>query len=584
MDKDIQKFFLNPTHATHRKYEAMRALCVENIRAKEVAGRLGYSLYTINAMKRDFINALKNNRIDSSHFFVTRLPGRNPDEDKASLRDRIVELRKQNYSILDIKSVLHTEGEKVSHDYIDRLLVAEGFARLPKRTQIERKRTSSSIIKAPRSQAIDWDADSGQVFHSERGIGILPFLPLLAKLGVDKWIEFASYPETAELDRVQSILSFIALKLSGHVRYSQDDLWAMDRGFGLFGGLNVLPKDSALSSYSYRTDRRMNHRFLQAMFDKLKKTGLLSGQVNMDFTAIPHWGDASVLENNWSGKYGKRIKSVLAALCQDPDTGIFCYSDAEIRHRNQPDCVLEFVDFWKQGGKNPSCLIFDSKFTTYQNLEKLDKEKIKFITLRRRGKRLLSDLEKIPQEEWKKVTVEGPSRKHGRLLIHESEIVLPQTEHSLRQIIVSGNGHEKEAFIITNDRDRPASQIIRQYGKRWNVEKGISEQIGFFHLNSQSSSIVVKVDFDLTMTIAAHNFYRIIAQGLVGFERETSCSLNGKFFNNGGQFKIQNDSIIIEMKKKRHLPLLMEALLKYQKVRIPWLDNRKLIFKLWTTS
>ena len=269
-------------------------------------------------------------QIDSSHFFITRLHGRNPDENKANLKGKIIGLRKQNYSILDIKSVLHTEGNMVSHDYIDRVLVAEGFARLPKRTQIERKRSSSKIIKAPRSQTIDWEIDNDQVFHSERGIGVLPFLPLLARLGVDKWIEFASYPETSELNRVQSVLSFIALKLSGHDIFSQDDLWAMDRGFGLFGGLNVLPKDSALSSYSYRTDRQMNRRFLMAMFHKLKKLGLLSGQVNMDFTAIPHWGDASVLEDNWSGKYGKRIKSVLAALCQDPDTGIFCYSYSDI--------------------------------------------------------------------------------------------------------------------------------------------------------------------------------------------------------------------------------------------------------------
>ena len=180
--------------------------------------------------------------------------------------------------------------------------------------------------------------------------------------------------------------------------------------------------------------------------------------------------------------------------------------------------------------------------------------------------------------------MEGPSRKHKRLKVHESEILLDKTSRYFRQIIVSGNGHEKEAFIITNDRDRTAAQIIRQYGKRWNVEKGISEQIEFFHLNSLSSSIVVKVDFDLTMTVAAHNFYRIMAQELIGFENETSGSLNSKFFNNGGQFKIEKDSIIIEMKKKRHIQILMEAISGYKNVKIPWLENRKLKFRLWTTS
>ncbi|GBE35554.1 hypothetical protein BMS3Bbin06_02095 [bacterium BMS3Bbin06] len=86
------------------------------------------------------------------------------------------------------------------------------------------------------------------------------------------------------------------------------------------------------------------------------------------------------------------------------------------------------------------------------------------------------------------------------------------------------------------------------------------------------------------MTIAAHNFYRIMARELTGFENETSASLNSKFFNNGGRFKIQDDSIIVEMKKKRHLQILMESLQKYRNVKIPWLKNRKLFFKLWATS
>lgn len=562
----------------------MRALCVEQIQAKDVAERFGYSLFSVNAMKRDFVNAIKSRKIDSEHFFVTRSAGRSPDSNKAKLKDRIIQLRKQNYSILDIKCVLHTENKIVSHDYINRVLESEGFARLPKRTQIERKLQSCRIIKAPRSCSIDWDIDKGQTFHSERGIGILPFLPVLARLGVEQWIESAGYPETSELSRQQNVLSFIALKLAGHNRYSQDDLWAMDRGFGLFSNLNVLPKDGTLSTYSYRTNRQMNRRFLQAMFQKLKQLGLLTGQINLDFTAIPHWGDASVLESNWSGKYGKRLKSVLSLLCQDADSGIFCYSDAEVKRRKETECVLEFVDFWKEKGKKPSCLIFDSKFTTYENLEKLNKDKIKFITLRRRGKNILSELQDIPDEQWQQVKVEGPSRKHMKLKIHESEIILDKTTCCLRQIIVSGNGHEKEAFIITNDRDRTAAQIVRQYGKRWNVEKGISEQIEFFHLNSLSSSIVVKVDFDLTMTIAAHNFYRIMALELTGFEKETSASLNSKFFSNGGQLKIEDDAVVVEMKKKRYLQILMEILQKYKNVKIPWLGNRKLLYRLWTTS
>lgn len=577
---------MKPVHITHKRYEAMRALCLDRLKSKEVAKRFGYSLSTINAMKRDFIKAINKGEVESSYFFITHTPGKHKDAHKAKVKEIIINLRKQNYSILDIKGVLHTEDSRyrVSHDYIHRLLAQEGFVRLPRRTQIERRRVSAKVIKAPKSCPIDWREDNGKTFYSERGIGILPFLPLLSWLNVDQWIESAGYPETSELNRVQSVLSFIALKLSGHNRYSQDDLWAMDRGFGLFAKLNVLPKNGTLSSYSYRTTRRMNRRFLTAMFHRLKGLGLLNGVVNMDFTTIPHWGKTSVLENNWSGKRGKALKSVLAAICQDPDTGIFCYSDTEIKHRKQPECVLQFVDFWKQGGESPACLIFDSKFTTYQNLERLDRDHVKFITIRRRSKGLLSNIKGLSQKDWEPIWIEGLGRKYEKVKVNESEIILPKTDCILRQIIVSDHGREKETFIITNDRERSPSQIIRQYARRWNVEKGISEQIEFFHLNSLSSSIVVKVDFDLAMTIAAHNFYRIMAQNLSGFEKESSSSLNSKFFTNGGQFTIDKDIITIEMKKKRHLPILMDALSAYQETTIPWLNNRKLIFKLWTTS
>jgi len=327
----------------------------------------------------------------------------------------------------------------------------------------------------------------------------------------------------------------------------------------------------------------MNRKFLTEMFHRFNSSGQFSGIVNMDLTAIPHWGDASVLENNLSGKRGKALKSVLALLTQDPDSGIFCYSDAEVKEKQRAECVLQFVDFWRQSGESPSCLIFDSKFTTYQHLERLDRDNIKFITLRRRGKRLINEYEKIPRERKERIQIEGPGRKYKRVEVYESEIVLPKPECSLRQIVLSDHGREKPSFMITNDRERSAAAIVRQYGRRWNIEKGISEQIEFFHLNSFSSSIVVKVDFDLTMTIAAHNFYRIMAQYLKGFERETSSSLSSKFFNNGGQFTIDNDKIIIHMKKKRHLPILMEALESFKEPKIPWLDGRKLVFKLWTT-
>ena len=81
---------------------------------------------------------------------------------------------------------------------------------------------------------------------------------------------------------------------------------------------------------------------------------------------------------------------MLAFLAQDADTRVFCYANGELRKDQQNDEILRFVEFWKQRtGRLPEELIFDSKLTTYANLNKLNRMGIQFITLRRRSQKLL---------------------------------------------------------------------------------------------------------------------------------------------------------------------------------------------------
>ena len=86
----------------------------------------------------------------------------------------------------------------------------------------------------------------------------------------------------------------------------------MDRGLGLFAGLNVLPKTSWYSSYSHRITRKNNLFFLKTMHQLWKEKEMLSDTVNLDFTTIPYWGDDAHLENNWSGKKHCSLSSISA--------------------------------------------------------------------------------------------------------------------------------------------------------------------------------------------------------------------------------------------------------------------------------
>ena len=280
------------------------------------------------------------------------------------------------------------------------------------------------------------------------------------------------------------------------------------------------------------------------------------------------------MENNWSGTRHQALSSILAVIAEDPDSGIITYGDMNVRHDGEADVVFEFLDFYREsGGNDLKYLVFDSKFTTYQNLKKLDENDVKFITIRRRGKNIVEELEAMPKSTWKTVRVPCASGKKRQLNVTDKEIFIKDYGKKMRQIAITGHGKIKPALIITNDFDMKVEEIIRKYAKRWLVEKTISEQTHFFHLNRVSSSMVIKVDFDLTMTILAHNLYRLLAENLTGYSHHTAVKLYEKFVHNDGKVQVDHNKITVIAKKKRHHPALLTVMNQYQGLKVSWLDN-----------
>jgi len=96
------------------------------------------------------------------------------------------------------------------------------------------------------------------------------------------------------------------------------------------------------------------------------------------------------------------------------------YSMAKIfknKHDNKNDVILEFMDFYREGtGNNVSYLVFDSKFTTLENLGRINRQGIKFITIQRRCKNL--------NEKAEQIHFFHLNRKHSLPLLREAIPVL----------------------------------------------------------------------------------------------------------------------------------------------------------------
>ena len=146
----------------------------------------------------------------------------------------------------------------------------------------------------------------------------------------------------------------------------------------------------------------------------------------------------------------------------------------------------------------------------------------------------------------------------------------------IRQLIVRGNGHEKPAFLISNDFEAAAESLVGNYARRWRVETGIAEAVKFFHLNALSSPILVKVHFDVVLTMIADTLYYLLAQRLRSFEECNAPQIFRHFIRGKGQVTVTAEEIHVRYPKRAHNPLLRAVPWSKLPERVSWLGNRRL--------
>jgi transposase len=565
-------YFTNPTHDWQRRYEALRASFVERLPAKIVADRFGYTTAYVHLLRHQFIHK----KIDFSEPVPEGKVARR--RVNAELREKIRLWRKRRLSAGEIAQLLSEEGIEISVRTVERVLAEEGFPKLPRRSRLKIGLTVKGAEVPARSEAITMEQVEEKHFDCEAA-GAFLFAPFIEKLGITKIVKTAGLPGTKTIPATSYFLSFLVLKLIGTERYAHMGEHAFDPGLGLFAGLNVLPKCTAMSTYSYSLDEVHLLRLQKAFVKQAHKLGLYDKNIiNLDFHTVPHYGDESVLEKHWAGARGKRMKGALTLFAQDAMSKLILYTAADIQKDESDDQVLNFLSFWKriQRGTKPT-FVFDSKFTTYAKLSELNNQGIKFITLRRRGKKLLDQLNNLGP--WKRINIPHAKRKYPNPWVYESFITLRDYEGDLRQVVVKGNGHERPAFLISNDFDTPLELLVGNYARRWRVENIIAEAVKFFHLNALSSPILIKVHFDVLMTMAADTIYNMLAQKLRGFEQCDAPKIYRHFIKGKANINVKGDKLTVTFPRKAHNPILRAVPWHRLPMSLSWLNSVNLDLK-----
>lgn len=567
-----EKFFLAPQFPLQRQYEALRAVVVDEELSIDVARRFGYSPGAFRVLCHQF----RHDASKRASFF--RQPQRGPHA--APARDRVrllaVALRKRNLSVYDIQRELAEAGHTISINTLTVLLREEGFARLPQRADDDRPVTVKPEIAAV--------ADIRRLDLSPRAFrtplaGLFLFVPLLQRIDLSAVVTQAHLPSSQMVPAEQAVRTLLALKLIGTERKSHVMDLVMDQAFAVFAGLNVVPQRSYLASYSSRIDHKTNLRIMEAWQAQVEAAGLARGSsFDLDFHSVPANSSEEPLEKHYISNRSRSQKGILVFLARDAEQRVLRYANAGVIKSEQADEILRFVEFWKkQTGHVPAELVFDSQLTTHAKLSEVNREGIRFITLRRRSRKMLREIYSQPDSAWRRISLPALTRIYRNPKVLDQRVTLPGYDGELRQMTVMELGHEEPTVLLTNHFKLGPVELVTRYAQRMLIENGISEAIQFFHIDALSSMVGMKVDFDMQLTLMASSLYRLMAQRI---GRQYSHAQAKRIFRNlldlSGKVEIGPKTVIVTLDKRAHNPYLVASGLTNRPTPMPWFGNKSL--------
>jgi len=561
-----RRFFLEPATPRQRQYEALRAYFVEESSSEDAARQFGYSPGAFRVLCHQFRrNALP-------EFFASAKTGPQTQPKKSRARARLIELRKRNYSVYEISTTLREEGIDLSATAVREVLSEEGFAPLPRRLDEERMPhlgPTTEPIADVRAFVL-----ATTRFTTNVG-GLFLFVPDLIRLGMDKLAEQAKLPGSRMIPATHALRASLVLKLWAIERKSHIMALVADPGLALFCGLNAMPKKSFLSEYSSRITHQKVLQLLGTWHQQLSGERLFPGEsFNLDFHSVPYFGAHPGVERHYVSRRSRRQPSVLSFLAQDADGQVFCYSNADIRKGEEAEEIFRFINFWTlHHGAPPRHLVFDSKLTTYDRLERLDQDGIIFITLRRRSPTLLQEVAALAPSAWRRVTLDIPSRKYQTPRVFEQKVRL--IKRTFRQLFIQDLGHEEPTILLTNS---PAThkQLITRYAQRMLIENALADAVRFFHADALSSSVGFKVDYDMALLVAASGLYRLMARRMRGYADSQARQIFRDLIDMPAEVTIEDSEVRVRFFRRAHLPIVLASGLVDKPVRVPWWNNARL--------
>jgi hypothetical protein len=101
-------------------------------------------------------------------------------------------------------------------------------------------------------------------------------------------------------------------------------------------------------------------------------------------------------------------------------------------------------------------------------------------------------------------------------------------------------------------------------------------------MDALSSTVGLKVDFDMALLVLASGLYRLLARRMRGYADAQARQIFRDLVDIPAEVEITNQEVRVEFHRRSHLPIVLASGLCERSVRVPWWENRRLRLTTYT--
>jgi hypothetical protein len=108
------------------------------------------------------------------------------------------------------------------------------------------------------------------------------------------------------------------------------------------------------------------------------------------------------------------------------------------------------------------------------------------------------------------------------------------------------------------------------------IENALSDAVRFFHIDALSSSVGLKIDFDMALLVIASGLYRLMARRMRGYDDAQARQIFRDLIDMPADVAITESEITVRFHRRAHLPIVLASGLIDKPVAVPWWNGRAL--------